>query len=148
MSKIRSFRGLMEDNTQESIALHTNDGLTGYRIVKFQAVPKQPMTLDQENVIKIYKTEQTTADGNVDFSDNRLLGVCCVSYDNDAATPAIGQSVIFDNEKFNQNIYITHEDVHAGGRPCNYYIELEQMKLDLSEQTVTTLKDIRNVGAE
>ena len=60
MSKIRSFRGLMEDNTQESIALHTNDGLTGYRIVKFQAVPKQPMTLDQENVIKIYKVPQTT----------------------------------------------------------------------------------------
>jgi len=148
MSKIRSFRGLMEDNTQESIALHTNDGLTGYRIVKFQAVPKQPMTLDQENVIKIYKVPQTTVDGDVDFSDNRLLAVCCVSYDNDAATPAIGQSVIFDNEIFNQDIYITHEDVHAGGRPCNYYIELEQMKLDLSEQTVATLKDIRNVGAE
>ena len=31
---------------------------------------------------------------------------------------------------------------------CNYHIELEQMKLDLSEQTVATLKDIRNVGAE
>ena len=27
----------------------------------------------------------------------------------------------------------------------NYYIELEQMKLDLSENTVATLKDIRNI---
>ena len=31
---------------------------------------------------------------------------------------------------------------------CNYYIELEQMPLDLNQQTVATLKDIRNVGAE
>jgi len=144
----KSFKGKLEDGGINTIRLSTNNGLTGYRIVKFQAVPKQPMTLDQENVIKIYKVPQTTIDGDVDFSDNRLLAVCCVSYDNDAATPAIGQSVIFDNEIFNQDIYITHEDVHAGNRPCNYYIELEQMKLDLSEQTVTTLKDIRNVGAE
>jgi len=148
MSRIISFRGLLEDGGIDMLPLQTNNGLIGYKIVKFQGVPKQPMTLDQENVIKIYKTEQTTADGNVDFSDNRLLGVCCVSYDNDAATPAIGQSVIFDNEIFNQDIYITHEDVHAGNRPCNYYIELEQMKLDLSEQTVTTLKDIRNTGTQ
>ena len=138
----------MENDTQESVPLHTIDGSTGYRIVKFQAVPKQPMTLDQENVIKIYKVEQSSIDGNVDFSDNRLLAVCCVSYDQDAATPSIGESVIFDNEIFNQDIYITHTDVHSGNRPCNYYIELEQIKLDLNQNTVATLKDIRNIGAE
>ena len=134
----------MADDTQEQINLATNDGMMGYRIVKFQGVPKQPMTLDQENVIKIYKVKQTSIDGNVDFSDQTLLAVCNVSYANDAAAPAIGQSIIFDNEIFNQDIFITHEDVHSGGRPCNYYIELEQMKLDLNEQSVATLKDIRN----
>ena len=141
---IKSFRGLMEDDTQDTVSLHTNDGSTGYRIVKFQGVPKQPMTLDQENVIKIYKIEQTAVDGNVDFSDQTLLGVCCIKYQDNASGPAIGESIIFDNEIFNQDIYITHEDVGAGGRPCNYYIELEQIKLDLNENTVATLKDLRN----
>ena len=148
MSRIISFRGLLADGGIETLPLKTNNGLTGYRIVKFQAVPKQPMTLDQENVIKIYKTEQTTTDGNVDFSDNRLLGVCLCKYSNDAAIPAIGQSIIFDGEKFNQDIYVTHEDVGAGNRPCNFYIELEQMTLSLDEQTVATLKDIRNTGSQ
>jgi len=44
----------------------------------------------------------------------------------------------------NQDIYITHIDTN-GAIPCNYYIELEQVKLDLSENTVATLKDIRNI---
>jgi len=36
-------------------------------------------------------------------------------------------------------IMMTYDDV-----PMNYYLELEQIKLDLSESTVATLKDIRN----
>jgi len=28
---------------------------------------------------------------------------------------------------------------------CNYYLELEQFKLDLNENTVATLKNIRNI---
>ena len=45
---------------------------------------------------------------------------------------------------FNQDIYITHTNLHADAGPVNYYIELEQIKLDLNENTVATLKDIRN----
>jgi len=30
----------------------------------------------------------------------------------------------------------------------NYYIELEQVKLDLNENTVATLKDIRNIASQ
>ena len=38
--------------------------------------------------------------------------------------------------------YITLQDTqNAGG--SNYYIELEQIKLDLNEATVATLKDMR-----
>jgi len=36
--------------------------------------------------------------------------------------------------------------LHGDVAPVNYYIELEQMKLDLNENTVDTLKDIRNVA--
>ena len=49
---------------------------------------------------------------------------------------------IFDNTIVNQDIYITHSDI-VGTTPCNYYLELEQVKLDLNENTVATLKDIR-----
>jgi hypothetical protein len=52
--------------------------------------------------------------------------------------------IIFDNMTFNQDIYITHAD-EAGTAPVNYYIEVEQIKLDLNENTVATLKDIRNI---
>ena len=48
---------------------------------------------------------------------------------------------------FNQDIYVTHKDV-AVGQTVNYYIELEQIKLDLNENTVATLKDIRNIEAQ
>jgi len=49
---------------------------------------------------------------------------------------------VFDNEIFNQDIYITHQDLQ--NQPINYYIELEQMDLALDEAIVATLKNIRN----
>ena len=135
----------MADDTQETIPLHTNDGSTGYRIVKFQAMAADTAKL-QQSVLKIYKVEQTTIDDDIDFSDNRLLGAIYFTKNDDTKYPIV-QSTIFDNEVFNQDIYITHKDASTG-EPLNYYIELEQMKLDLNENTVATLKDIRNVGAE
>ena len=53
-------------------------------------------------------------------------------------------AVIFDDDVFNQDIYITHVET-VGTEPCSYYIKLEQVKLSLDENTVATLKDIRNV---
>ena len=53
---------------------------------------------------------------------------------------------VFDKEIFNQDIYLTHDE-NLGSLAVNYYIELEQVKLDLNENTVATLKDIRNVTA-
>ena len=55
--------------------------------------------------------------------------------------------IIFDKEIFNQDIYITSKTI-TGSDEANYYIELEQVKLDLNENTVATLKDIRNITAE
>ena len=74
MSKIKSYKGLMADDTQETIPLHTNDGSTGYRIVKFQAMAADTAKL-QQSVLKIYKVEQTTIDDDIDFSDNTLVAV-------------------------------------------------------------------------
>ena len=37
---IKSFRGLMDDGTQNTIRLSSNNGLIGYKIVNFQIIPK------------------------------------------------------------------------------------------------------------
>ena len=148
MGRIVSFRGLIESGGQDIVPLQTNDGLTGYRIVKFEMMTPNSGTTDYEHTIQIWKTDQSGAvTANVDFSDNRLLAAGYI--EGGAATNFIGNPLltIFDNEIFNQDIYITHVD-NKSTLPCNYYIELEQMKLDLSEQTVATLKDIRNIVAQ
>ena len=145
MSRIISFRGSLEDGGQDTIPLQTNNGLIGYRITKFEIIDSAPGTVNTEIVCKIYTTDQTgSIDALIDFSDNRLLGAAY--YSRGAAMQPV---IIFDNITFNQDIYVTQEAASGGSAAiCNYHIELEQMKLDLSEQTVATLKDIRNVGAE
>jgi len=145
---IKTFRGLIVDGGQDTIVLHTNDGSTGYRIVKFQLMTwvAGHTSSEAESTVKIYKVEQSVVDSVCDFSDNTLLGAAILGYDADISIypPSLGP-IVFDQEIFNQDIYITHKNQHPDLTPVNYYIELEQMKLDLSESTVATLKDIRNV---
>jgi len=141
---IKTFRGQIADNRQDTIVLHTNDGSMGYRIVKFQIIPKEPFDKDQESVVKIYKVSQSSIDTLIDFSDNTLLAVAITTNENIVGTGyMMPMQIIFDREIFNQDIYVTHRD-QDNAEVCNYYIELEQVKLDLSESTVATLKDIRN----
>ena len=132
---------MLADGAQERISLQTKTGETGYRIVKFRIMPEEPGILNTEAVVKIYKTQQTTTTLKIDFSDNRLLAAGFFR-SNASAAYATDEVVIFDNEKFNQDIYVTMQD--AENNPMNYYIELEQMDLALDEATVATLKDIRN----
>ena len=49
---------------------------------------------------------------------------------------------IFDNEVFNQDIYVTNNDADSSS-PINYYIELEVIPLDDAGAEYTTLKDMR-----
>ena len=140
---IKSFRGLIADDGMEVISLHTNTGSTGYKVKKFELIPNNPGTETPESVVKIYKIPQTVATSIIDFSDNTMLAAAYYSGEN---TPNYPQDVvvIFDNEIFNQDIYITHKN-DSEQKPMNYYIELEMIKLDLNENTVATLKDIRNI---
>ena len=78
----------------------------------------------------------------MDFSDNTLLGAAFY-VDRHSSAYGVSETIIFDTEVFNQDIFITMTDT-VGSQPMNYYIELEQVKLELSESTVATLKDIRN----
>ena len=137
---IKSFRGQLADGDQDTIRLSTNKGLIGYKIVKFQVMPINANT-NLEGVYKLYKYKQDTIDTVVDFNDGTLLGAAVW---NDVSDPhyMAGQIVIFDNTTFNQDIFITYAcDDNAAN--LNYYLELEQVKLDLNEASVATLKDMR-----
>jgi len=136
---------LLVDGGQDTIPLHTNDGKTGYRIIKFQLFPNRPGgTSHVESVMQIFKEAQTsivTANSIVDFSNNNLLAAAYLTDDvNNASGPL--EVVIFDNEIFNQDIFITHTD-EAGTAKCNYYLELEQIKLTENEALVAIVKDLR-----
>jgi len=140
MSKIKSFKGLLADGGQHTILLRTNDGKTGYKIVKFQIMPEQSNN-NYELTTKIFTIEQTAVTSAVDLSDQTCLAAAFAGLASGAYAGA--QTIIHDNITFNQDIYITSKD-DSGSQACNYYIELEKMALDLNESTVATLKDIRN----
>jgi len=146
MSKILSFRGLLEHGGQDQINLETIRGTTGYKIVKFQLMTwvAGHTSSETESTVKIYKIKQTTIDSVVDFGDNRLLAAGVLGYDADISIYPPTRIVTFDNQIFNQDIYVTHSNLHADVAPCNYYIELESMDLNMDEATVATLTNIRN----
>jgi len=141
-NRILSYRGLLADGAQDTILLSTKKGEIGYRINKFQAMPNTPGIVNQESVMKVYTKEQSTYDAVVDFSDTTLLGCVYLKQGESPTTPSTLQ-VIFDQKIFNQDIYITHKDASTA-EDCNYYLELEVIKLDESQAMVATLKDIRN----
>ena len=139
---IKSFRGKMTNDTMDTINLHTNNGSVGYRIKKFQVM--QATDADVEATIKIYSVEQTANTNDIDFSDNTLLAAAYFTSSGSGQVYPEDQTVVFDNMVFNQDIYITLRG-HNFAADVNYYLELEQVKLDLNENTVATLKDIRNI---
>jgi hypothetical protein len=139
---IKTFRGLLADGDIETIRLGTNNGLTGYRIRKFQLMANKPGASDYEFVCQVWTQPQATASGEVDFSNQALLAACIIEdFDTPAYIATSGQ-VIFESEIFNQDIHVTMKDVNVG-ESCNYYLELEQVTLDIGEAAVATLKDMR-----
>jgi len=138
---IKSFRGKIGDQEKHTIRLSTNNGLTGYKVKKFQLIGASPGNETIESVVKLYSTTDGAADGAVNFDDPTLLGVAFYvsSITEEWSTHKV---VIFDHTVVNQDIHVTHFDVQVGS-PVNYYLELEQVKLDLNEATVATLKDMR-----
>jgi hypothetical protein len=146
---IKSFRNRLASGSIDQVSLKTNSGATGYRIKKISIIGEEPGQETVELVLKIYKIPQpvttpTSVDNAINFSDNTLLGVAY--YVDSSSTSSIQQeTIIFDNEVFNQDIFITAIDTSGSNRATNYYMELEQVKLDLNENTVATLKDIRNI---
>jgi len=141
---VKSYRGLLSDGGEEKIRLACGDGQTGYRIVKFQVFPNKPGTTTVEAVVSIFKTAgggSGTTTAVVDFTDSDLLAVV-FHQDRHEATYIASESVIFDNEIFNQDIYITLTDT-VGTEKCNYYLELEVIKLSTAQAELLIVKSLR-----
>jgi hypothetical protein len=138
---IKSFKGKLDSGEQDTIRLGTIRGQIGYTIKKFKLMNNLPGQETAEAVCKIFTYEQTSIDGAVDFDNSELLAAAYLSTTS-SGNAVYFEGVIFDNVKFNQDIYVTHKDTD-NGLPINYYIELEQHNLSVDEATVATLKDMR-----
>jgi len=143
---IKSFKGLLTDTDQEIIRLETNNGLTGYRVVKFQVMPFEiDGSTAYEAAVTIWKVKQATVSNDIDFSNHQLLAAAYYVRTTVASSNASefsNESIIFDNEVVNQDIFVAYQDGQTGNK-INYYLELEQINLNLDEATVATLKDMR-----
>ena len=73
-----------------------------------------------------------------------MLGVATFE-DKSSSLYTTHENIVFDNEKFNQDIFITITDADGNTTPGNYYIELETMALTDIEATMLTLQSIRQV---
>lgn len=138
---IKTFRGLLAAEGQHRIHLGTLKGKTGYQITKFQLIQVEPGETNIEHTVKLFKTEQTTINNTVDFSDNDLLGAGLYSEGSSHGDPGF-IVIVFDKEIFNQDIYITHSE-NVATTAVNYYIELETIELSDMAAEYTTIKDIR-----
>jgi len=141
---IKTFRGLLAEDGQDRIRLQTIKGKVGYKIIKFQLMPIQPGITSAEHVAKIYTEQQSSVDETVNFTDSQLLAAAY--YQSESSSYSDWTTIIFDNQIFNQDIYITHADSRENNVPVNYYIELEVIPLDDAGAEYTTLKDLRQVG--
>ena len=138
---IKTFRGLLADGATTKIRLSTNNGLTGYEIKKLQIIHDEPGEQHAEHTVKVFTVKPSAANNTINFDDPTLIAVAYLAENADNAYP-VSQVIIMDHVKVNQDLYVTHEDT-VGSRACNFYVELEQIKLDRNEATVATLKDMR-----
>jgi len=140
---IKTFRGLLADGGQDRLRLGTIKGKVGYRIVKFQIMPNWLVyaRTDADVIVQVWKQEQSTSTGGVvaNLTQSDLLGVAL--WLGEAGFSEI-DNIIFDNEIFNQDIYVTATD-NDGSDSINYYLELEVITLTDQGAEYTTIKDIR-----
>jgi len=141
---VKTFRGLLADAGQDRIRLTTTKGKVGYRIVKFELIAWRPVNVNNASVAMIWKKEQASVPADspyINFTDSDLLAAGLLT-DNASLSYPASTIIVFDQEIFNQDIYITHTD-QDGTASLNYYIELEVIPLDDAGAEYTTLKDMR-----
>jgi len=134
--RVHSFRGQLAHGGEDEINLERQNVNLAYRIIKFEIINNAPGAVAAEGVVKIYKESQSSIDGLVNFTDTNLLAVAYWE-DNDSVTYNHSVQIIFGNEIFSRNLFITLSDVQ-GSEPFNYYFELEEVPV-----TAATLMQLK-----
>jgi hypothetical protein len=128
---VHSFRGILTDvdgSNQDEISIQGSVGAVAWRIIKFEIMAENPGTTDYEHIVKIYRENQSSVTGDINFTEGELLAAGFT--EGGAATNFIGNpmTIIYDHVLFVRNIHVTHVDT-KGALNCNYYIELEEVKV-------------------
>ena len=147
---VKSFKGIITQNEVQKINLSNNDGKTGYRINKFQVFPNDiDGSTSHEDLVQVWtsKLAADNATNDADFTMGDMVAAAYYVRSSNPSAPYVAtiadDQVVVDNVVFNQDIYISMKSGQTNQK-INYYIELEQIKLDLVEQTVATLQSIRS----
>ena len=143
MSKKLSYRGILPMGNEDRIRLRTLKGKVGYKITKFQIVSSTPGIGIQEFVAKITKVPDPNIGPVLNFTDADLLATTVQS--THSGNMLLTETIIFDNEITNQDVYVNISDGAGGTVQCNYFIEMETIPLSEIEATQLTLKSIRTV---
>ena len=138
----KTYRGQLADGGVDEIHLRTNKGDIGYKIVKFELLPEQPGNQAAEAVVTISRINFTPL-STIDLTDGDILAVGVYAAGAGAGN-AYNQFIIMDQEIFNQNIFIGNQDIQ--NFKMNYYLELEQVKLNENESTMATLQSMRRLA--
>ena len=101
---IKTFRAKLADEGQDTIRLSTTDGLTGYRIVKFETMVANPGVTSQQSVVKVFTVDpNATPTSTIDFDDSTLLAASMLQ--ETATTDRFdSQNIIFDGMVFNLSL--------------------------------------------
>jgi len=138
-----SFRGLLADGGQDKIRIQGSIGAIAWRITKLEIMAENPGTTGYEHVVKIYREEQATVDGVINFNDDELLAAAYLQGHSDSTTTEASH-IIFDNALFSRNIFMNHVD-KDGALNCNYYIELEEVKVSAAGMAQLAVAAARRV---
>jgi len=139
--KMHSFRGLLEDDVQRKVSIQGATGEIAWRITKFQIMPGNFNVADEYNV-SIYREEQDSLTTTFNFTEDELLAAAYL--ENSASTgDFVSPTVIFDNALFSRNIYISLKS--QSGNNCNYYIELEEVKVSAAGMAQLAVAAARRV---
>ena len=99
-----------------------------------------------EYIGKITKKTDPNITAVVDLTDDNVMAVAYYVDNNSTAVPP-NDTIIIDNAVTNQDIFVNIVDAAGGSISCNYYIELEKIKLSDIEATQLTLRNLRNVAS-
>ena len=151
--KMHSFRGLLANGGQDRIRIQGSVGAIAWRINKLELIPRDPGFASQEAIVQIWREKQTTVpttagSATVDFSNDELLAAGWLPQGNISPTGTAGRGgidVIFDNTLFVRNIYVTQTDNEGNANPCNYYIELEEVKVSAAGMAQLSVAAARRV---